>query len=488
MDSGFWREKLRRVWDAAARAVCLERAGSVASLDRQIRCSTAVLTCLQHIRRAASSYGHDLRASPVVSPKPIWGAPDKKTLPAASPKLIFVRRALIRCPAPRARPRPTGDAPGTLDTTKSEAKRGGPDASAARKPKTPSPTFGQATLMTSMGSQTTQGRVSSCMAAWPSAPALLRATTRCRRCTFKDTLRFVPISHRSQTFSSPPPPLRIFSSPLQTMSTSSSRKIAAMNAFGRGSLTVLEAWALYHAGYPVPPDMRLPSSGGGWKMAVNGIGVLPPPKSGTEQWRDGIKAQRVQFTSEERADPTWVAKDNNDWWVTYFKAKYDVEMHITTGLIGGPSSWNRDGRTLFWGIPRRTLDSVIRDIRNGAPRLETPPSPVTVTVSSRRTTAMAAEQDHVLVLLELFSLWTGPIDAVLVVPLSALHRPQTRGEGGAGDARQHEACRQRQPTAAREAWHSPPHPEARGEGGVGGSGAGGAAGRVRAAAAGHRQQ
>jgi hypothetical protein len=38
------------------------------------------------------------------------------------------------------------------------------------------------------------------------------------------------------------------------------------------------------------------------------------------------------------------------------------------------------------------------------------------------------------VLLELFFLRTGPIDVVLVVPLGALHHPQSR-EGGAGDAR-----------------------------------------------------
>jgi hypothetical protein len=36
---------------------------------------------------------------------------------------------------------------------------------------------------------------------------------------------------------------------------------------------------------------------------------------------------------------------------------------------------------------------------------------------------MAAEEDHVLILLELFFLRTGPIDVVLVVPLGALYRP-----------------------------------------------------------------
>ncbi|KAK1681808.1 hypothetical protein QYE76_042656 [Lolium multiflorum] len=158
------------------------------------------------------------------------------------------------------------------------------------------------------------------------------------------------------------------------MSSSSSRKIAAANGFGRGSLTVAEAWALYHARYPVPPDMRLPSSGG-WKMAVNGIGIPPPPKPGTDQWRDGIKARRAQLTAEERLDPTWAANNNDAWWKTYFKAKYDVEMYSTHGLVGGPNSWNKDGRALFWGVPGRTLENVIRGIRNGAPRLEMPSSP-----------------------------------------------------------------------------------------------------------------
>ncbi|KAK1680028.1 hypothetical protein QYE76_040876 [Lolium multiflorum] len=46
-----------------------------------------------------------------------------------------------------------------------------------------------------------------------------------------------------------------------------------------GSLTVVEAWALYRAGYPVPPGMRLPSNGG-WRMAVNGVGVQPAAVAG----------------------------------------------------------------------------------------------------------------------------------------------------------------------------------------------------------------
>jgi hypothetical protein len=54
--------------------------------------------------------------------------------------------------------------------------------------------------------------------------------------------------------------------------SSSRRNILAANGFGCDSLTVAQAWALYVARYHVPPGMRLPSSGGGWMMAVNGIG------------------------------------------------------------------------------------------------------------------------------------------------------------------------------------------------------------------------
>jgi hypothetical protein len=40
------------------------------------------------------------------------------------------------------------------------------------------------------------------------------------------------------------------------------RGVLAANGFGQGSLTISEARAMYDARYPLPPDMRLPSSGG----------------------------------------------------------------------------------------------------------------------------------------------------------------------------------------------------------------------------------
>jgi hypothetical protein len=77
---------------------------------------------------------------------PIWRQGVKRSMLAASPKrfgarrtknhsqphapnALFVRRGPIRCLAPRARPRYTGDALGTPDTTKCEAWSGGTDAS-----------------------------------------------------------------------------------------------------------------------------------------------------------------------------------------------------------------------------------------------------------------------------------------------------------------------------------------------------------------------
>ena len=55
---------------------------------------------------------------------------------------------------------------------------------------------------------------------------------------------------------------------------------AAKNGFTRRSLRLEEAWALYHAGYPCPPDMRVPSASrgqGGWALSADGISVPPIP-------------------------------------------------------------------------------------------------------------------------------------------------------------------------------------------------------------------
>jgi hypothetical protein len=70
--------------------------------------------------------------------------------------------------------------------------------------------------------------------------------------------------------------------------SSSRRNILVTNIFGRGSLAITEACAMYMTRYRVPPDMRMLSRG--WKMVVNRIDVPLAPTSGTGAWRDDIRA------------------------------------------------------------------------------------------------------------------------------------------------------------------------------------------------------
>jgi hypothetical protein len=76
----------------------------------------------------------------------------------------------------------------------------------------------------------------------------------------------------------------------------------------------------------------------------------------------------VSPSAEERADPTWAATDNDCWWIAYFQAQHDIEMNNTAGLIGRRNTWNREGRVLLWGVPGRTLENVVDDIHNDAPK------------------------------------------------------------------------------------------------------------------------
>ncbi|KAK1664272.1 hypothetical protein QYE76_052431 [Lolium multiflorum] len=75
-----------------------------------------------------------------------------------------------------------------------------------------------------------KGRVSSCMAAWLSAPAL-SCNHLCRRCLRRPAVLTAQTPRRRL-----PLPDLLLAAP--KMSSSSSRKIAAANGFGRGSLTV----------------------------------------------------------------------------------------------------------------------------------------------------------------------------------------------------------------------------------------------------------
>jgi hypothetical protein len=165
-----------------------------------------------------------------------------------------------------------------LDTMKCEARRRGPDVLATWKSKTPSLTSGQATLMAPSFPRRCNDAP---RRAWPRG----HPRQRLLHPTPPLPLRLPPMYNKSASPSfpipiSPHPTSRRTTQPLQSRRNVVLPKSVAENDFGRGSLTVAEAWALYRAGYPVPPDMRLPSSGS-WRMAVNGVGVLLPPLQGT---------------------------------------------------------------------------------------------------------------------------------------------------------------------------------------------------------------
>ncbi|KAE8792067.1 Homeobox protein KNOX3 [Hordeum vulgare] len=54
---------------------------------------------------------------------------------------------------------------------------------------------------------------------------------------------------------------------------------AAVNGFGRRHQHESEARFLYEADYPVPPDMRVPSS---WRLSAGGV-LVPPPSCGSDR-------------------------------------------------------------------------------------------------------------------------------------------------------------------------------------------------------------
>ncbi|KAK1631558.1 hypothetical protein QYE76_005873 [Lolium multiflorum] len=176
---------------------------------------------------------------------------------------------------------------------------------------------------------------------------------------FKDALQFSLTNHLVAAASP-----RIFSSPLQNVELVLPQDRRA-NGTGAAASPCRSVGAVQHP-YPVPRTCGQRRLEDGrerhWHSAA--------AEARTDQWRDAIKARRAQLTAEERLDPTWAANNNDAWWMTYFKAKYDVEMHNTDGLVGGPNSWNKDDRALFWGVG----DAVVTALSSQARRRSSPSS------------------------------------------------------------------------------------------------------------------
>ena len=86
---------------------------------------------------------------------------------------------------------------------------------------------------------------------------------------------------------------------------------AAANGFGHRHLRKDEAWVLCEAGYPCPPDMRVPDASegqGSWHLSAGGM-PMPPIPAGVEF--DYIIAEvRWGLTEEQVSDPRWRAENN----------------------------------------------------------------------------------------------------------------------------------------------------------------------------------
>ena len=68
---------------------------------------------------------------------------------------------------------------------------------------------------------------------------------------------------------------------------------------------------LYEAGYPTPPDMRVPGASGGqasWHLSAGGMPVPPPPEGAERE--HVIQEVIAGLTPAQAADPRW--QPNND--------------------------------------------------------------------------------------------------------------------------------------------------------------------------------
>jgi hypothetical protein len=160
--------------------------------------------------------------------------------------------------------------------------------------------------------------------------------------------------------------------------------------------------------------MRLPSSGG-WRIAVNSVGV--PPPQGTNRWRGTIRTRRARLTDEERADPTWEPTGNDAWWADYFHAQNETEMYNTTADERPAEHLEHGGAPPFLGRSSAHPRACHRGHLER--RSKAGDDAVAATISFARST-LAPEGD-VLVIFELSFVGVDTI-GVFVVPHHTLHR------------------------------------------------------------------
>ena len=87
---------------------------------------------------------------------------------------------------------------------------------------------------------------------------------------------------------------------------------------------------MYHAGYPCPPDMRVPSASrgqGAWALSADDIPVPPVPAA--EDFAYAVEEARSIPTPEQAADPCWRAEGNDAFWALYFQRRREQDIAST---------------------------------------------------------------------------------------------------------------------------------------------------------------
>ena len=109
---------------------------------------------------------------------------------------------------------------------------------------------------------------------------------------------------------------------------------AAANGFGRRFLHPEEARMLYEAGYPTPPDMRVP---GEWRLSAGGVPVPPPPEGADRVY--AIQDVLAGLSEEQAADTRWDPA-NSVFWTAYFQKRHRRELEDTNN--NGPVSGRKN--------------------------------------------------------------------------------------------------------------------------------------------------
>ena len=97
---------------------------------------------------------------------------------------------------------------------------------------------------------------------------------------------------------------------------------AAANGFGRRSLHEWEAYRLFEANIPAPPDMRAGPTG--WRLSNGGVPIPPLPDAVARPgyFADEVEIVRASLTDEQRALPQYAA-DNHSAWAAYFEHRQE---------------------------------------------------------------------------------------------------------------------------------------------------------------------